>query len=148
MICIKPEYHFQDLKVDGVPFKSASNTARDVDHLACMSLLLRFNANPRLSSAAGALAIFEVIKQGTNHLSAFLENDQWKSETVNQLNRNGRSPLCVLASMRESQETIEMIKTLLTNGASLTAALPSWHPLDIARAANNKQTIKAIKRHG
>ena len=131
---VSSRLHGKDLgDVAGLTYRKAYHV-RDVDYYACIRLLVKYGADPRLQSASGAIPIFEAIKEDDLVVQALLDYDEHRSETVNQLNNDGKSPLCVLA---DQPFNMSICRILVANGASQEVAMPKYHPYKMAMDAKN-----------
>ena len=54
------------------------------------------------------------------------------------------TPLCVLASQPESEDSIKNLKLLVANEARFDAALPDHHPYQLAIQAGNTEMAAVI----
>ena len=117
------------MSVDGLSFKKLYNPTRDVDHAACLRLLLKYKADTQMRSPSGKIPIFKALKSSVMNLQLILEYDTDRIRTINTINKKGMSPLCKLAGQKSSEENFQKINLLLKAGASCSLTAPKYHPL-------------------
>ena len=144
IICLQKRYHNLNLSVDGLTYKKMYNPSRDVDYTACLRLLLKYRADPKMRSSNGKLPIFKAIKSEPISLMLFLEHDAKRTETINVINKKGLTPLCKLASQKSTEDNFEKVNLLLKAGASCEPSLPDHHALYIAMKSKNTRAVRGI----
>lgn len=133
--------------VEGLTYRKKFNPAKDVDHVSCMKLLLKFKADPAAhlgkDKRKRPTPIFHAIKTALM-LKSFLDLIEEKEAIVNVTNVNRETPLCLVAGEPEDNEF--KAKTLLCSGASSFAS--ELNPLHIAIRNKNHKIMRLLYKEG
>ena len=145
-MCINSKYHNRGLHIDGLTFKTLYHPQRDVDHIACLRLLLKYGADPsKPSGPSRKLPLFKALKSSSYlFLQLLIDYDKSKSETLNTLNQKNKSLLCCLVEMEDSDDNYQKLKLLISAGARCAVTAPDHHPLYIALSHYKTRIVKYL----